>query len=94
MAQITEFQLPESLTITQADTLHEQFENMIEQQSCEQIVLHAESVSRTDTAGLQLLLALCEAAKERQINMVWDKPSEKLLSGVDILGLRQSLGLH
>lgn len=94
MPATNEFQLPESLTIVQAQSLHDQFEQLVEQESCEQIVLRADTVERTDTAGLQLLLALVLAAKDRQINLVWDRPSAGLLAGASTLGLRQALGLH
>lgn len=94
MSKATEFQLPESLTITQAENLHDQFEHLIDEATCDQLIVHGANVSRTDTAGMQLLLALLEAAREKQINFVWDKPSDKLIAGAEILGLKQSLGLH
>lgn len=94
MASANEFHLPDNLTILQAQILHDQFESLVDDEACEQLIVHGKSVERTDTAGLQLLLALVQAARERQIALVWDKPSDNLLASAATLGLTQALGLH
>lgn len=94
MANSLEFSLPENLTISHAHTLHDQLEALLETGSCEKLVMHAEHVSRADTAGMQLLLALMKVTKDRHIGLVWDQPSKKLIETAEVLGLRSALELH
>ena len=94
MANTIDFQLPENMTIASVHNLHEDLESLINQPDCDNIVLQARDVQRTDTAGIQLLLAFCNASKERQISIVWDHPSEKLCHAVGLLGLDSALGIH
>lgn len=94
MAQTVEYQLPENLTVSNVQPIHEQFELLVDNQNNDHIILHAAAVQRADTAGIQLLYALVVAAKERQITLSWDKPSEKLRSAAHILGMAHHLGIH
>lgn len=94
MATTVDFKLPENLTIASVNQIHEQFESLVETKDCDQIQLQASDVERTDTAGVQLLLALVLASKERQIGIVWEKPSAKLCSAATLLGLDNALGFH
>jgi len=94
MATTLDFKLPENLTIANVQKLHEQFEELVNTPDCDQIQLLANEVNKTDTAGVQLLLALVSASKERQINVLWDKPSSSLKSAATLLGLDAPLGIH
>ena len=94
MSSTVDLNLPESLIINQAHELHDEFETLLEKSSCSEIVLHADKVSRVDTAGIQLLLALVKATRERSIDVSWDAPSAKLQEVAGILGLSTELDLH
>ena len=94
MAQRLEYKLPDSLTITHAHTLHDELEALIEKNQADELVLHAADVSRADTAGLQLMLALVKSSKERQMAVIWDHPSQKLLDAAKILGIQSALNLN
>lgn len=94
MANTIEFDLPENLTIANIHPIHEQLEAMVDDQTHDQIVIHAAGVNRADTAGVQLLHAFVVAAKDRQISLDWDRPSKKLLEAADILGMTEALGIH
>ncbi|WP_096084566.1 STAS domain-containing protein [Agaribacterium haliotis] len=94
MGSKLDFTLPENLTIAQAHALHDELEALIEKAEADELVLHAAKVSRADTAGMQLVLALVNASKERQMGLVWDQPSQKFLDAAKILGIETALGLH
>lgn len=89
-----ELQLPENLTISKVHALHDEFEHALSANAGEEIVVHADKVSRADTAGLQLMLAVVKLGKERQMGVVWVKPSGVLLEVAVALGLKEALGLH
>lgn len=94
MATTVNVNLPENLTIANIHSLHEQLESLVDKQECDSVILNADSVQRADTAGLQLLLAFVHASRERQIEVTWDHPSDKLCIAADILGLSKSIGIH
>jgi len=89
-----EFQLPENLTIAYVQGLHEKLEVIINDSDHDKVVLQGKDVSRADTAGVQLLLAFVNSAKERQVELYWEHPSEKLLAAASVLGLQKALGIH
>ncbi|TVZ38589.1 ABC-type transporter Mla MlaB component [Alteromonadaceae bacterium 2753L.S.0a.02] len=94
MAHAVDFNLPENMTIANIHGLHEEFEALVDKQDCDQVNLHGQAVTRADTAGLQLLVAFIQATRERQINVTWDHPSEKLCTAAELLGLSQAIGIH
>ncbi len=94
MAERIEFHLPENLTIANVNGLHEEFETLVNQPDCDRIVLQGKDVHRTDTAGIQLLLAFILASKDRQISVDWEQPSQKLINAANLLGLDTTLGIH
>lgn len=94
MASTIDVHLPENLTIANVHGLHEQLEAIVGEKDYDRVVLQAEDVQRADTAGLQLLTAFVHAAKERQLNLDWDKPSDKLCSAASLLGLDGALGIQ
>ena len=94
MADTISFHLPENLTIASVHGLHEELEVLVSQSDCDKVVLQASDVQRADTAGVQLLLAFVNASKEHQIGVEWDKPSDKLCTTAELLGLQGALGIH
>lgn len=94
MASTIDFHLPENMTIANVGALHEEFEALVNEKDCEKVVLQAQDVQRTDTAGIQLLLAFVQASHDRQISVGWDAPSEKLCNAATLLGLDDALGIH
>ncbi len=94
MPHIVELNLPENLTIAHVQALHEQLEALVDDQKNDHIIAHASGVKRVDTAGLQLLLVAKQAANERQISWAWDAPSEVLVNGAMLLGMKSKLDIH
>jgi len=94
MASSTVVDLPDNLTVANIHPIHEQFEALVDDKSNDHITIQASEVTRADTAGIQLLHAFVVAAKERQITLDWDSPSEKLCLAADILGMKKILGIH
>jgi anti-anti-sigma regulatory factor len=94
MSQTVELELPENLTVTHVQALHERLEALVDDKQNDSIIAHAANVVRIDTAGLQLLLVARNAAKERQISWVWDQPSEVLISGARLLGMHSKLEIQ
>lgn len=91
MSSVAEIQLPTQLTVRYVQNLHEQLEKLVYDVDTETIRLDAANVSRADTAGVQLLFSLVQAASERQITLNWHEPSEHLKSAVDTLGMNQHI---
>ena len=91
MTSHAEIALPQNLTIAGLQALHDEMEALIDQKECESISLKGADVSRVDTAGMQLLLAFFQAAKERNLPIKWDGRSDKITSAAELLGL--DLGL-
>lgn len=89
-----DFKLPENLTIANVHGLHEELEALVSTKGNDHINLQASAVSRADTAGVQLLLAFVNSAKEHKIELAWQDPSEKLLTAASVLGLQSALGIH
>jgi len=57
------------------------------------IILEADAVERADTAGLQLLSAFVQDARAKEIDVIWDRPSEALCCSAKTIGLNNLLGL-
>lgn len=94
MPHTIEFNLPENLTVAHVQALHEQLEALVDDQANDHILVHASGVKRVDTAGLQLLLVAKKAASERRITWVWDAPSDVLVNGAMLLGMKSKLEIH
>ena len=89
-----EMVLPDNLTVAHAHALHDELEIVLNKENTEELIVHADKVSRADTAGLQLMLSVVQVTRERHIGLKWDKPSEKLIEVAQILGLKNELGLN
>ena len=91
MANKTSFSCGESLDIANAASLHSRLERALQKAST--IELKADSVSKVDTAGLQLVVSLKKEIELLGGEIQWKKPSEKLLDCANSLGLLKHLGL-
>ncbi len=94
MASTISLNLPENLTIANIHALHEEFEALVDKDDCDAVVLKADGVQRADTAGLQLIVAFVKASNERQIQISWDHPSDKLCTVAQLLGVEKLIGIH
>ncbi len=93
MSNLVEIELPENLTIANIHPIHERLEAAVDDDDHDSILIKASSVTRVDTAGVQLLHAFVVAARDRSIDLDWDEPSEKLCSVVGLLGMEKVLGI-
>jgi anti-anti-sigma regulatory factor len=91
VADTTSVDLPENLTITNVETLHELLEPYI--QSSNDIILAAGDVNRVDTAGLQTLYAFSRSLHSRGIGLKWSSPSKELMTAAEQLGLKTLMAL-
>lgn len=57
------------------------------------ITLKSEAVERIDTAGLQLLCALVNDAKAKDLVVQWESPSQTIIEAAQLTGLTNTLGL-
>ena len=94
MAKAMKIELPEQLTINHAHACHDEWEVLLEKPTANELIVTADKVSRVDTAGLQLLLALVQSSKEASITVAWESPSVSLIEAADVLGLTAQLHLH
>jgi len=85
------FDLPDNLTIANAEALHEELEALANGSA--DVVLNASAVSRADTAGLQILYAFQQALKSHDASISWSSPSSVLIETAEQLGLKQHLAL-
>lgn len=92
MATKTSFSCGEALDIAHAAALQARLEKSLQKSST--IELKADAVEKVDTAGLQLIVAVKKEAQASGGNIIWKKPSEKLLTSAKSLGLSQHLGLN
>lgn len=83
--------LGESLDISLVQVLHEELQQAIQQGG--RVVVDATAVERADTAGLQLLLALAEAARLQGVDLRWQGVSQDLKESLGLLGLTEFLGV-
>lgn len=85
-----------NLTVSEIDTVHTQFESLLDEVSSD-IVLNLSEVVEIDTSGLQLLFALKKSIEEKERGSLQIKsPSMKVketlsLSGFDNV-LKEDLG--
>lgn len=92
MANRTSFSCGEALDINQASSLYQRLQKSM--QKSHTIELRAKSVSKVDTAGLQLLLALSLEAERCGGKIIWQAPSSTLISSARLLGMADKLGLQ
>lgn len=87
--------LPKSLDISEINSSYEQFSNLLsELVENTSVTFNAQSLSRVDTAGVQLLVALVVELTTRKININWENTPDELINGANALGLFDLLKLH
>ena len=91
MADKTVFSCGGALDIQQASALHKRLQKSMQKALC--IELKADTVSKADTAGLQMLVSLQRELKTLGGELIWKKPSAELLQAAKLLGLCEPLGL-
>ena len=91
MAIKTSFSCGNLLDISAAAALHGRLRKSLEKSST--IELKADAVTKADTAGLQLLLALLREVESTGGSIVWKKPSDELMQAACLLGMDKQLGL-
>jgi anti-anti-sigma regulatory factor len=55
------------------------------------VVLISDKVEKADSAGLQLMYSFKQKMKQKQLDLIWKKPSESLLQACELLGMTGSL---
>lgn len=91
MASKTTFSCGEQLDITAAAALYARLQKSLQKSA--NIELKAESVTKADTAGLQLFVALAREVAKTGGSLTWKKPSQALIETAALLGLDGELGL-
>ena len=91
MATKTSFSCGDALDIANAASLQARFEKSLQKSST--IELKADAVEKVDTAGLQLIVAVQNEARASGGQILWKKPSDKLIASAKSLGLATHLGL-
>ena len=91
MATKTSFSCGEALDIVNANSLFTRLTKALEKSST--VEIKADKVSKCDTAGLQLFVALKREVSKTGGRLIWKKPSDVLLNSAKNLGLDQTLGL-
>jgi len=82
--------LGDSLTIEQVGALHADLSGRLDEKH---LVLDAGSLTRVDTAGLQLLTAFLRAAEDRGARVEWRAPQPALRECARRIGLEGALRL-
>lgn len=83
--------LEADLTIDTAQKLQAKFAKSLARESDIKVI--ADRVETIDTAGLQLLLALCRDLNSAGRAILWQSPSSNLLGSLRLLGLTEELGI-
>lgn len=94
MTKAVELDLPENMTIAGVSALHEQLEVIVEKNDSDSVLIKSANVARADTAGVQLLLAFVNTAKEHQLAVTWESPADCLRDAAVQLGVDHMLGIH
>lgn len=91
MTAKTSFSCGESLDVTVARSLQSRLQKSLQKSSV--VELKADAVTKADTAGLQLFVALKKEIDSTSGEMIWKKPSKSLIDAAILLGLDKTLGL-
>ncbi len=87
----TTVSLGSALDIVHVSALKERLSAALEKKP--HIVLIANKVERSDTAGLQLIYAFKKEVEQRGKQLSWQKPSEKLILASNTLGMTEVLNI-
>jgi len=91
MSPVITVELPANLTISTAEALHEKWEPLLLGDG--DVSIDGANVERTDTAGLQLLLAFKDALQKRNLSFTWQSSSSVLIEAADQIGMGKLLEL-
>ena len=92
MQKKTSVTLGDSLCISQASTMHSRLKRALQKSTT--VEIKADAIEKTDTAGLQLLLAFKKHLDSQGGELRWHKPTKVFLDSAEMLGLFEDLGLH
>lgn len=92
MATRTSFSCGTSLDINSVHDLQKRLAKSLSKAST--IELKADQVDKADTAGLQLLLSVSRQVSHQGGQLIWKKPTKKLIDSAQLLGLATELGLN
>ena len=92
MSKQTVFELPPYFGIAQVAATKESMQSFL-QSSGGEIEIQAEDVDSIDTAALQLLISFIKEAKSKGKNIKWGSTSGKLESSVELLAIKEELGI-
>jgi len=85
------FALPEALVLQTAAAVYPDFEQALDREG--DLRIDAGAVTRVDTAGMQLLLALAHSARQRGRKLEIQNAGELIVGKAKILGFSADLGL-
>lgn len=91
MATSAAIKLPEQLTLANIESVYNELDSALEQGS--EICLDAQTLSRIDTSGLQLLCCLQAELQQHDTKIVWQQSSEELVQAANNLGVNQFLAI-
>jgi len=91
MANKTTLNLGSAIDIVHASTLKPMLMSALKKKP--HIVLIADKVERSDTAGVQLIYSFLQCAKKKDLAVTWKKPSANLLDIAEKLGMSRDLEL-
>ena len=92
MADEINIECGDVVDISRVSELYQQLSSALEQDG--PVTLHAETVERIDTAGLQMFVCFIQEVKKRDRVVHWQAPSEALLRSANYLGLKKILHLN
>ena len=81
----------DDFSIRDAQNFYQQLNNALENK--ESIEVDASQVTQTDTAGLQMLYAFAQKAKECGLDFKWKEVSDDFMKTAELLGMSDCLDL-
>ena len=81
----------DDFSIRDAQAFHQELNKALENN--QSVDVDASEVTQTDTAGLQLLYAFAQKAKNHGLGFKWIKVSDDFRETAELLGMSDSLGL-
>lgn len=91
MSDMVQVNAGEKLHISVVESLHEQLESALSNH--QGVNLDLSKVAQVDTASMQLLVAFQEAAGKAGLTFALDTPTETMIKGAELLGVKALLGL-
>lgn len=82
----------ETLDISMAQELYEQLLAALNDE--QSIVVNASKVERVDASILQMFCVLSEAARQQELTLEWQEPSQKFKDSVHLLDLGACFGFQ